>query len=115
MEIRKRIRHKKKQLWNKDQPYQPSYNPIRSYKKIEPIEIGTKVLVQRYKIEWIDFDKGIYKVIPYYFIGFINKQMFPGYGYKNTCIDDMRYGITSIKDENHSIVVSEYLVKIAEF
>lgn len=68
-----------------------------------PLPIGMEV-----KFRWFKWDG--WTPVPSYRYGYINKQMFPGYSYKNTNIEDMRYGITDKYDKDHNYVISEHLI-----
>lgn len=41
----------------------------------------------------------------------INKQMFPGYIYKNTDVRSMRYGVTDLEDSSRGWVIEENDIK----
>lgn len=69
-------------------------------RRIIPLPVGMKVTIKWYEYHGL-------QLVESSRTGFINKQMFPGYSYKNTNIEDMRYGITDIKDPNHSWIVTE--------
>ena len=61
-------------------------------KKIIPIPMGHKV---KFTLGGWDY------------FGYINKQMFPGYQFKNTCPYIMRYSVADFKEEGHAWVIPE--------
>lgn len=73
-------------------------------KNIIPIPIGYIVGMRYYEWEGITPIRTVRKVI-------INKQMFPGYIYKNTDVRSMRYGVTDLEDSSRGWVIEENDIK----
>lgn len=62
-------------------------------KRKPPLEVGTKVVFQCGNLPRE--------------VGIISKRMFPGYEFKNTDSQSMRYSVVDLKDKNHSWVIDD--------